>query len=37
MLCVNDVHLSDRRYEELRSAMLEAFEKKFPQKSRFEK
>ena len=37
MLCVNDVRLSDERYEELRSAMLSAFEEKFPEKSRFEK
>ena len=37
LLCVNDVNLSDRRYEELRTAILSAFEKKFPEKSRFEK
>ena len=37
MLCVNDVHLSEKRYEALRSVMLEAFEQKFPVKSRFEK
>lgn len=37
LLCVNDVNLSDKRYEELRTAILSAFEKKFPEKSRFEK
>ena len=35
--CVNDVRLSEERYLKLRSAMIEAFELKFPQKSRFEK
>ena len=37
MLCVNDVRLDEKRYELLRAALLEAFEQKFPQKSRFEK
>ena len=37
LLCVNDVHLSEKRYELLRSAMIEAFESRFPSKSRFEK
>ena len=37
MLCINDVHLSDKRYEELRSVVHESFEKLFPSKSRFEK
>ena len=37
MLCVNDVRLSEERYEILRSAMTDAFEEKFPLKSRFEK
>ncbi len=37
LMCVNDVHLSEERYLKLRSAMIEAFEMKFPQKSRFEK
>ena len=37
LLCVNDVHLSESRYEALRTAMIDAFEKKFPEKSRFEK
>ena len=37
MLCINDVHLSEERYQELRTIILEAFERKFPVKSRFEK
>ncbi len=37
MLCINDVHLSEERYQELRTIILEAFERKFPMKSRFEK
>ena len=37
MLCINDVRLSDNRYEELRSVVHESFEKLFPSKSRFEK
>ena len=37
LMCVNDVHLSEERYLKLRTAMIEAFEQKFPQKSRFEK
>lgn len=36
LMCVNDVHLSEKRYEALRTAMIDAFEKKFPLKSRFE-
>ena len=36
LLCVNDVHLSEKRYEQLREEMLDAFELKFPVKSRFE-
>lgn len=36
ILCVNDVRLSDNKYEELRTAMLEALQQKFPEKSRFE-
>jgi hypothetical protein len=37
LLCVNDVRLDEERYELLRTTMLDAFEQKFPQKSRFEK
>jgi hypothetical protein len=37
LMCVNDVHLSEERYLKLRTAMVEAFEQKFPHKSRFEK
>lgn len=37
IMCVNDVHLSEDKYQALRTAMIEAFEQKFPAKSRFEK
>ena len=37
MLCINDVKLGDKRYEEFRNVMIEAFEACFPLKSRFEK
>jgi hypothetical protein len=37
LICINDVRLSEKRYEKLRSAVIDAFEKKFPHKSRFEK
>lgn len=37
LMCVNDVRLSESKYEKLRHAMIEAFEVKFPSKSRFEK
>ena len=37
LLCVNDVRLSEKKYEALRTAMISAFEQKFPVKSRFEK
>lgn len=37
LTCINDVQLSEERYQELRAAMLDAFETKFPQKSKFEK
>ncbi len=37
MLCINDVRLSDKRYEELRSVVHKSFEKLFPSKSRFER
>lgn len=36
LVCINDVHLSDSRYERLRGAILDAFESTFPDKSRFE-
>ena len=36
ILCVNDVRLSDSKYEALRTTMLDALQKKFPNKSRFE-
>ena len=37
MTCINDVALSDERYTSLRSTLIEAFEKRFPTKSKFEK
>lgn len=37
LVCINDVHLSERRYEMLHDAILTAFGSKFPDKSRFEK
>ena len=37
LVCINDVHLSESRYEALRDAVLNAFESAFPQKSKFEK
>ena len=37
IMCVNDVHLSERKYLALRTAMIDAFEARFPEKSRFEK
>ena len=37
LVCINDVHLKESRYEALREAILSAFEDVFPHKSRFEK
>lgn len=37
LVCVNDVKLSEERYLSLRATLHEAFERRFPQKSRFEK
>ena len=36
LICINDVQLSESRYQELRSALLNAFEEHFPQKSKYE-
>ena len=36
ILCINDVKLDEAKYEALRTAVHEAFEKAFPNKSRFE-
>ncbi len=36
LVCINDVHLSDKRYEALRNAILDAFESAFPVKSKYE-
>lgn len=37
LCCINDVHLSEEKYTTMRTMMLEAFEERFPDKSRFEK
>ena len=37
LVCVNDVQLSEERYIELRQTLLNAFDSRFPEKSKFEK
>ena len=37
LVCINDVHLSESRYESLRGAIIDAFEAVFPSKSKYEK
>lgn len=34
--CINDVQLSEERYEELRRVLIESFDTRFPNKSKFE-
>lgn len=36
LVCINDVRLSEKRYEKLHDSIINAFEAKFPVKSRFE-
>ena len=36
LTCINDVQLSEERYEELRKALLESFEAALPSKSKYE-
>ena len=36
-VCINDVNMTEEKYMEFRKALLDAFEEKFPHKSRFEK
>lgn len=36
LACINDVQLPEERYKELRAALLDAFEVRFPQKSKYE-
>ena len=36
LVCINDVHLSEAKYEKLHDAILGAFESAFPEKSKFE-
>lgn len=37
LTCVNDVQLTEERYVELRATLLDAFESRFPRKSKFER
>ncbi len=37
LVCINDVQLSEERYKTLRKMLLDAFEERFPQKSKYEK
>lgn len=37
LMCINDVRLSEKRYQKLHTTILNAFENRFPKKSRFEK
>ena len=36
LTCINDVHLSEERYTVLRTTLIEAFEKRMPNKSKYE-
>ncbi len=36
-VCINDVNMSDVKYEKIRASLIAAFEEVFPEKSRFEK
>lgn len=36
MVCINDVKVSEKRYSKLKPAILNAFQERFPDKSRFE-
>lgn len=36
LVCINDVQLSEVRYDKMRTMLLDTFEKAFPRKSRFE-
>ncbi len=36
LICINDVHIEESKYEKIREELLSAFEKRFPKKSRFE-
>ena len=35
-LCINDVRLGEQKFNQMQSAVIKAFEERFPQKSRFE-
>ena len=36
LVCINDVHLGEEHFLKMRSAILDAFEKRFPKKSKYE-
>jgi hypothetical protein len=37
LMCINDVRLSEKRYQKLHTTILNAFDNRFPKKSRFER
>lgn len=37
MVCINDVHLSEKRYKKLRRTIINAFNRRFPKKSKYER
>lgn len=37
LLCINDVHLGEAKFEQIRECLLDSFEEALPEKSRFEK
>lgn len=37
LVCINDVHLSEKKFQRCKALILEAFEERFPDKSRFER
>ncbi|MBQ2109249.1 MAG: hypothetical protein II476_04540, partial [Bacteroidales bacterium] len=36
LICINDVHLSEKKFQRYQKELLEGFNAKFPEKSRFE-
>jgi hypothetical protein len=37
LVCINDVRVTDDKYAELRTMLLNTFEERFPVKSKYEK
>lgn len=37
LVCINDVQMSDARFEEMQEVLLNSLEKRFPNKSKYEK